>query len=836
MNLKTILNCLKVLFENDKESIIVNGKKALKQYSHLKDIVVKVAKNPAPLMNDKTFQKLIPSIQVMFAILFIFLILFIIRSVINVFKNRKKEKRILPKLSPVRKYSIMAFFTSCTFFFKINPSDKGLFVRLVDSVFSFAKLFTFNLSAKEILEKFKDAKIPITGSAIFYSSFISIMVLLCTAFAIFALISKFMNDSIVQLKYYFKIGESYLFSEINENSACLANDIRVKNKHAQIIFTGVNKSESKKEELDFLNSISGGKVRTTSRPITNFHLTKHCKTNVYLIDEEEKNNVKNGKTVFENNKKSDVIINIFSTLHSAETIIDSIDKDKAKATINLVNPAQIIAYDTLWKHPMFEAAERCGSDTMSVMVVGAGYIGMECAKAAMWCGVMDSFKFKINIVDKEDRKKEFDAQFPDFKKNAVKAGIPVDYKFHKADVTTSDFTKVLEKCSDANYIIVAIGDDETTMNTTVAIRKWFVRKAVEDGTFDHEKVPTIIPIIRNSDYDVLAKVLSNNKKESDKGEKKCKIFKRKTENSKVDDYIYPIGSNSDIYKQNLIDEWIVENLAKRIHFEYDLLQPEEDKIDYKNLDQTRKRSSRAGAVHALYKLRDAGYKVKFTDDRLKNIKKNENQSYNKNEKEVETLVKYEHNRWSIFQLLDGWKLISLDALNAIYGEGIIEKHKVSEGMLHGTIVPYKDLESVSEALYGEKDKFTKNDKKIVDYVVNRMPLEFKGINLKKIDNPQSKERKTVMNYTPNPVDTSDVQLSDDLLELSEKLSKNTHEVWAAGRIKDGWSYGETRDDEKRTTPCLVPYDELTEEEKEFDRNTSMETLKLIVKLGYKISK
>lgn len=93
-----------------------------------------------------------------------------------------------------------------------------------------------------------------------------------------------------------------------------------------------------------------------------------------------------------------------------------------------------------------------------------------------------------------------------------------------------------------------------------------------------------------------------------------------------------------------------------------------------------------------------------------------------------------------------------------------------------------------------------------------------------------------MNYTPNPVDTSDVQLSDDLLELSEKLSENTHEVWAAGRIKDGWSYGETRDDQKRTTPCLVPYDELTEEEKEFDRNTSMETLKLIVKLGYKISK
>lgn len=91
-------------------------------------------------------------------------------------------------------------------------------------------------------------------------------------------------------------------------------------------------------------------------------------------------------------------------------------------------------------------------------------------------------------------------------------------------------------------------------------------------------------------------------------------------------------------------------------------------------------------------------------------------------------------------------------------------------------------------------------------------------------------------YKPNPVDTKDVFLTDELLTLKELLAKNTHEVWAEGRIKDGWTYGETRDDSKKQTPCLVPYDELSEEEKEYDRNTAMETLKLIVKLGYKIEK
>lgn len=93
-----------------------------------------------------------------------------------------------------------------------------------------------------------------------------------------------------------------------------------------------------------------------------------------------------------------------------------------------------------------------------------------------------------------------------------------------------------------------------------------------------------------------------------------------------------------------------------------------------------------------------------------------------------------------------------------------------------------------------------------------------------------------MDYTPKPIDTSDVQLSEDILELTEKLAKNTHEVWAEGRISQGWSYGPERDDAEHKHPCLVEYEELTEDEKSYDRNTAMETLKCIIKLGYKIEK
>ncbi len=91
-------------------------------------------------------------------------------------------------------------------------------------------------------------------------------------------------------------------------------------------------------------------------------------------------------------------------------------------------------------------------------------------------------------------------------------------------------------------------------------------------------------------------------------------------------------------------------------------------------------------------------------------------------------------------------------------------------------------------------------------------------------------------YTPKPVDTDNIVLSEDLLILTEKIAENVHDLWAQNRISQGWKYGEKRDDELKTTPCLVPYSELSEEEKVYDRETALGTLKLIVALGYNIEK
>lgn len=97
-------------------------------------------------------------------------------------------------------------------------------------------------------------------------------------------------------------------------------------------------------------------------------------------------------------------------------------------------------------------------------------------------------------------------------------------------------------------------------------------------------------------------------------------------------------------------------------------------------------------------------------------------------------------------------------------------------------------------------------------------------------------RRTNNMYNPKPVDTTNVTLPEELLALTEKIAENVHDVWAVGRIAEGWVYGEKKDAEMKTTPLLIPYDELPESEKEYDRNTAFETLKLIVKMGYRIEK
>uniref|UniRef100_A0A671VHP5 Uncharacterized protein n=1 Tax=Sparus aurata TaxID=8175 RepID=A0A671VHP5_SPAAU len=86
-------------------------------------------------------------------------------------------------------------------------------------------------------------------------------------------------------------------------------------------------------------------------------------------------------------------------------------------------------------------------------------------------------------------------------------------------------------------------------------------------------------------------------------------------------------------------------------------------------------------------------------------------------------------------------------------------------------------------------------------------------------------------FTPTPVDTSQIVLPPHLERIREKLAENIHELWVMNKIELGWTYGAVRDDNKRQHPCLVEFSKLPEQERSYNLQMSLETLKTLLALG-----
>lgn len=93
-----------------------------------------------------------------------------------------------------------------------------------------------------------------------------------------------------------------------------------------------------------------------------------------------------------------------------------------------------------------------------------------------------------------------------------------------------------------------------------------------------------------------------------------------------------------------------------------------------------------------------------------------------------------------------------------------------------------------------------------------------------------------MKDKPDPINTADVVLPPAVDEIAELLSRNVHEVWASQKFQDGFSYGATDDKDQKTHHNLVPYDQLSEADRQYDRKTTLETIKVLIKLGFTLEK
>lgn len=608
---------------------------------------------------------------------------------------------------------ILYIGVACAVFSLFLPCfySNGWFVGVVDSITSTVKLFGFDYRASALNELVFGKNAEVEWIKTVYVSFISVFAPFLTVKAVF----NIFKETKTQAAYFLKFGNDHIFSELNEKSICLARDIRKNDKKAVIVFTGVSRIGSEEAEQGLIGEAISINALLTKKSIFDFnfafqhHLNRERTCALYLIDKDETDNVKNGITLFKKYNDTKIEIHVFSSLESSESFIDNANEKWGKnagARLNLINQAQIIAYDLLAKHPMYLAADKCGTNTMSVLVIGTSDIGMECIKAAMWCGKMNTYGFKIRVIDSPCNQKLFDYRFANLGRELKKSGVDIDCQYIPADINSSGFIDAVNKCCDANYIVVATNNDEKTINTASLVHKEIIRSSVRNNKYVAGREPTIIPIISNIDY--------------------YEIFAVSNENDKNTEVFYPHGCYCDIYKINTITEWSIDEMAKIVHSHYN--QANAASNDYSILPQTEKRSNRANAVHTIYKLKDVGIDLCLSNDKERNVYY---ESIGKTEIEKEkvnsylshkssTLTALEHDRWSVFQIMDGWENWSLEEIKSVFDPNnekeYINAHKLITARLHGSMVPNDQLSDLGKTLYNNCEKFYEYDKKVNDFV------------------------------------------------------------------------------------------------------------------------
>ncbi len=96
------------------------------------------------------------------------------------------------------------------------------------------------------------------------------------------------------------------------------------------------------------------------------------------------------------------------------------------------------------------------------------------------------------------------------------------------------------------------------------------------------------------------------------------------------------------------------------------------------------------------------------------------------------------------------------------------------------------------------------------------------------------DSKWATSYNDEPTPQQEPEIPEELLPMIEQLAENVHNKWMQTRLEQGWTYSPQRNDTEKKHPCLIPYADLPEEEKLYDRNTAIETVKFILGKGFRI--
>ena len=690
------------------------------------------------------------------------------------------------------------------------------------------------------------------------------MAVLTSGFSIFHFLSRRLYNWF-WLTFHKSSIKTHIFIGINDASLCLADDIMKTNKDGtikdeeQIVFIDLpDHQEGQLQGISIWDIIARFfKDSKETEKLSNYvvlkagkgveKITKWLKeeqNRVYILSDSQPQNLSILENLWEHKDKCEFksqiychakkegLINRYDSITDVEDRVTFIDSSYLSVvSLKKIDSGRMlpVGFVDIAEDPVTKNKLGYVTSAFNCAIIGFGETGKETLKFLYEFGAFadkDNGKapFKCHVFD-NNLDKELGELGIDLATLQSPAAKEPEFELHSCAVGTIEFrSEMCRLINELNYIVICLGNDNLNVETALNV--------IECAAIESRDT--------NDKFCIAIKQMKMSKLNKDTLDNANKAY---------NNCIHPFGLTENIWKMDVISNEELDNDARRFYESYSELSDIFNKeLGYPPNPSWEEREGTEGESirSRIYKNRCAARRKKaqdYSNSLHKTTKQALCEPYNKGEQErcsyynslsqkihdvnrnkegekdkegtyhceqkantktkeiLEHLAVCEHLRWEASHMLMGYRPT----------DGKTDELK----KLHSCIKPYHKL-----------DEKTKH----YDWLVVKNSLSTAEAQFKEL------EQITRFPYTPNPISTKDVTLSPEIMKLSEKLSENVHEVWAQSRISEGWTYGPVRDDTKKQHPCLVPYEELPEIEKEYDRHTSQETLKVIMKLGFRIEK
>ena len=551
-----------------------------------------------------------------------------------------------------------------------------------------------------------------------------------------------------------------VFSTLSERSLLLAEDIYKKDSEALLVFLG-RQDESSEETARLMARVEGVEGFLFEKDVSDLKIYGGCRktrTDYFLFSLDEKENMRDALKLAEAFKLEnqpliaeyeakyletftpeameeteerrktnqemlwhsyasrvrEVRIHVASTQTEAEALLDAVDRPFGKLGLRLINETRTMLWRLFDRMPLFLGAK---NDRLSILVVGAGRVGMGAVKMACWCGQTLQLRPEILVVDSDPAlEARFEKDCPELAPNtaAPEAKRDSSVTFFTMDVESGAFPSLLRAHPEIGYVICALGDEELNLRTAIGIRSVFEELSpTQPGS---RRLPAWINVLVSDPF-------------------LHQVGKELQFDAKVDCNLETFGSLEEIYTRETMADSYLERVGYQIHRFYERRfsqdKPEESIRESFEEKEYIRSSSMAAALHCKYKVYAAlmeapqVLEAQQIDPEIRpydscwhthpsNVMLQLSALWLNEPGNLEALAEMEHRRWNAYMRSEGWRVATKEQVAAWYPT--LGKPKNLAARLHPCIVPWEALSEVSRWLmedHGYQDDFKETDRALV---------------------------------------------------------------------------------------------------------------------------